>query len=247
MNNDIVLMAALALARTGKLPSQAYLAAIAPIDLPPIALRQQLTSPKYSIVILQLNQAQLTINCINSILRNTPLQELEIVVVDNGSSQENIAALAPYRDCIRLLEVGVNRHYGEGNNLGIEFAKGEFVILMNNDIVVTAGWLETIAVELKEGVGAVGPCLLFADELVQEAGGYMRANGSEERRYRQMQTDVLPVDPVECDYVSAALLLMRRRDFLAVGGFDLYWEPAYYDDVDRSEEHTSELQSRQYL
>lgn len=221
-----------ALARTGKFPSQAYLAAIALIDLTAIALRQRLVSPKYSIVILQLNQAQLTINCINSILRNTPLEELEVVVVDNGSSPENIAALTPYKNCIKLLEVGVNRHYGEGNNLGIEYAKGEFVILMNNDIVVTAGWLETITVELKEGVGAVGPCLLYLDELVQEAGGFMMANGSEERRYRHLHTDVLPTDPFECDYASAALLLMRRRDFIAVGGFDLYWEPAYYEDVD---------------
>lgn len=224
--------AAIALARTGKFPSQAYLMAIAPVGLMPIALQQRAVLPKYSIVILQLNQAQLTINCINSILRNTPLEELEIVVVDNGSRPENIAALAAFKGCIKLLEVGVNRHFGEGNNLGVEYAKGERIILMNNDIVVTAGWLETLATELKEGVGAVGPCLLYPDELVQEAGGYMMADGSEERRYMHLHTDVLPVNPFECDYASAALLLMRRGDFFAIGGFDLYWEPAYYEDVD---------------
>jgi GT2 family glycosyltransferase/glycosyltransferase involved in cell wall biosynthesis len=223
--------AAMAIARTGRHPSAAYLAAIAPLDITRIKASQH-TSPKYSIVILQYNQAQLTINCIRSIIRNTYLDNVEIIVVDNGSNIKELAKLSPYLNIIKLLEVGINRYYGEGNNLGAEVAKGEFIILMNNDIAVTDGWLETISAELTEGIGAVGPCFLYPDDVIQEAGGFIAADGNAEQRFKRQGVEVLPQEPFACDYVSGALLLIRKSDFVAVGGFGLCWEPAYYEDVD---------------
>ncbi len=216
---------------TNKKEVSEYLEAIQPIAYD--KLGDVANQPTVSIIILQYFKSNLTSNCIRSLLHYTELSSTEIIVVDNGSSNEHIDTLVnEFKSSIRIVSIGINRYFGEGNNIGVESSKGEFVVLMNNDIVVTKNWLEKLKLQLTDNVGAVGPCFFYPDGRIQECGAFMRADGES---YQQMKGDnptVLPSIPFECDYISAALLLMRKESFFQVGGFDLCYEPAYYEDVD---------------
>jgi O-antigen biosynthesis protein len=191
-------------------------------------------APLVSIVILQYMKSDLTVNCVRSILKYTDPLKVEIVVVDNGSSSEHVEALVTqFNDIVKIVRVGVNRYFGEGNNIGVEVSRGKLVVIMNNDIVVTKGWLEPLIYQISiEETGAVGPCFLYPDGRLQECGGYISSDGVVEQRGKGASVDTVGLGAFDCDYISAALLLIRRDDYLRIGGFDLCYEPAYYEDVD---------------
>jgi FkbM family methyltransferase len=209
--------------------TKAYEQAIRPISV----VREPTITPKFSIIILQFFKSELTINCVRSVLRYTPLESIEILVVDNGSSPEHISNLQmEFGNQITVLEVGINRYFGEGNNIGADFALGEFIVFMNNDIVVTHNWLDTLSSHLINDADVVGPTFLYPDGRVQECGAYIEPSGTSIQQFKGGSVKDIPQKPFECDYISAATILLKKSTFLKVGGFDLCYEPAYYEDVD---------------
>ena len=114
-----------------------------------------------SIVILTFNQLAYTSECVASIERHTP-QPHEIIFVDNGSTdgtvvwlQDLVAANPGYR----LIANNENKGFAAGCNQGLMAARGDFLLLLNNDVVVTPGWLGGLLECLNESedVGVVGP------------------------------------------------------------------------------------------
>ncbi|MFA5171094.1 MAG: glycosyltransferase [Sulfuriferula sp.] len=197
-------------------------------ELPALAV-----APKVSVVIVQYQHSVVTSRCIRSLFRYTDMYDVEIVVVDNGSSPEHVEALVQeFGSSIRMLQLGVNRYFGEGNNIGVEATRGEFVVLINNDVAVTQGWLSALLPHLHGNIGVVAPTFLYPDGRVQECGATINEQGRSIQKLQFGNQSELPLLPFECDYVSAALIVMRKRDYLAVGGFSPEYEPAYYEDVD---------------
>lgn len=193
-------------------------------------------SHNVSVVILNHERASTTITCVSHLEKSTGNFLKEIVVVDNGSSPAELAVLVPgLEGRARLLELGTNRYFGEGNNLGVEAATSEFILLLNNDAFVhpdcIARLAETWASD--DSIAAVGPMFVYPDGRVQEVGALVLETGETAQVGKgavwppEHYTKVCTVD-----YCSAACLLLRRADFLAVGGFGLEWEPAYFEDVD---------------
>ncbi len=190
-------------------------------------------APEVSILIVNWNAAALTLACVRHAWAVTTGVRYEIIIVDNGSAASDLASLRGLGDGVRLLALGINRFFGEANNIAAEQASGSFLCLLNNDAFPEAGWLE----RLRDGLlahpeaGAAGPLFLFPDGRAQEAGGTIGANGVPERHWRgQAVPEGLVQEPV--DYISAACLLLPRARFHAAGGFDPAYEPAYYEDVD---------------
>lgn len=129
-----------------------------------------------SIVILAHNQLDYTKHCVESVFRHTP-EPFELIVVDNGSTDgtgdylegrkrdaENRFGDRPgegHSACRRLeiLSFGENLGFAEGNNRGIDTARGDYILMLNNDAVVTPGWLGKLiaCAESKPTVGIVGP------------------------------------------------------------------------------------------
>lgn len=114
-----------------------------------------------SIVILTFNQLQYTIECLESIRKQTP-EPYEIIFVDNGSTDESVKWLqrvikenANYK----LIENEKNLGFAKGCNQGITASSGEFILLLNNDVVVTEGWLSGMleCLNSDSGIGIVGP------------------------------------------------------------------------------------------
>ncbi len=192
-------------------------------------------APEVSIIVLNWNGGDMTLLCLQHLWQHTSGHRYEIIVVDNGSAPDEVERLRAQAPLVRVLALGSNRYFGEGNNLGVEAARGRFVCLLNNDAFVSPGWLEPLvaALESEPDVGAAGPRFLYPDGTLQEAGALLNPDGSVIQLGKGAAGDDANfAAPRTVDYISAACLVTRRDDFLRVLGFDLAWDPAYYEDAD---------------
>ena len=135
--------------------------------------------PEVSIIILNLEKAELTKKCLEYISSHTCGRRYEVVVVDNGSSPEDFRKLAELEGNFHLVRLSANRFFGEGNNIGAERSKGKYLVFLNNDAFVTAGWLSPLIdlLERDDSLGGVGPRFLYPDGRLQEAGAFIDENG----------------------------------------------------------------------
>jgi GT2 family glycosyltransferase/glycosyltransferase involved in cell wall biosynthesis len=190
-----------------------------------------------SVVVLNYNQAETTLECLRALARAQSTLIREVIVVDNGSRDEELAILrSRHRTSdFKLVEVGENRFFSEGNNIGVDFAHGDYIVFLNNDAFVEPGWIESLAGTMRSDpmVAAVGPMFLYPDGRVQEVGGVALPTGDVVQIGKGTVWGPDHFDtPCVVDFCSAACLMMRRADFLTVGGLGFEWEPAYYEDVD---------------
>jgi GT2 family glycosyltransferase/glycosyltransferase involved in cell wall biosynthesis len=192
-------------------------------------------APEVSVVIINYNNAALTLECLDSVWSVTQGVRYEIILLDNGSSLDDYELLVQAGGRRKLVRLEVNRFFGEGNNLAVEHSRAKLVCFLNNDITVTEGWLGRLAATLRTNrdAGIVGPKFIYPDGRLQEAGALILPNGYS----RQIGKGQDPSDPMFnterlAHYISAACALMPKDLFLAVGGFDLMWEPACYEDAD---------------
>jgi len=219
-------------------PFRRLLADLAGLETPaawPAAAWYDGQQPEVSILIINYNNAALTVLCLQALWAFTTGHSYEVVVLDNGSRDEDVAVLTAFPGRYRLVRTPVNRFFGEGNNLALEAARGRFVVFLNNDALVTPGWLEPLLAvfERDPGAVAVGPQLLYLSGRLQEAGAMLDPEGEPVRLGWGGRAD----DPAfgrtrVVDYCSAAALVCRRPALEAVAGFDWCWEPLYFEDVD---------------
>jgi GT2 family glycosyltransferase len=133
-----------------------------------------------SVVVLNYNRPETTIECIEALRRAPSPLILETIIVDNGSDTEAVAMLEKLVDHqTRLVAIGANRYFGEGNNIGAEQSRGNYLVFLNNDAFVTPGWIEELTVVMAEdrSVAAVGPKFVYPDGRVQEVGGLILPTG----------------------------------------------------------------------
>ncbi len=128
--------------------------------------------PLVSILTVNYNQAAVTADLLRS-LRRVRYPRIEIVVVDNGSKEDCDWLAEQYRE-IRFVKTGENLGFAGGNNFGLPYCSGAYVLFLNNDIEVEPDFLEPLleAFELFPEVGMASPRIHFYDEpgLIQYAG-----------------------------------------------------------------------------
>lgn len=206
-----------------------------PCDNPNTRTWYDADNPEVSIIVLNFNKARMTLECLAALWRHTTGYRYEIVLVDNGSSAGDLRVLRQASVNVRLVSLEENRYFGEGNNIGVEASKGEFVALLNNDVLVQDRWLEILMARLLDSdkAGGVGPRFIYPDGRLQEAGAFIGADGRAQQRGKlgDPWSDEFS-QPCKVDYVSAATFLLRRKVFESVLGFDLAFDPAYYEDAD---------------
>jgi GT2 family glycosyltransferase/glycosyltransferase involved in cell wall biosynthesis len=191
-------------------------------------------TPRVSIVIPVYNKVAYTIACLRSLAEHAATIPFEVIVVDDGSSDATAQRLAGI-DGIRAMRNAQNLGFIGSCNAGAALAQGEYVLFLNNDTVVTAGWLEALVrcIEQAPQAGLVGAKLVYPDGRLQEAGGIVFDDGSGWNYGRFDDPD----DPRysfrrEVDYCSGAAILLRRALFAKLGSFDTRYTPAYYEDTD---------------
>lgn len=191
-------------------------------------------NPEVSIIILNWNKNDITIQCLHELWKYTAGISYEILLLDNGSCAYNLSAILNLPNRFRLIRLKQNRLFGEGNNIASEEAKGDIVLFLNNDVMVTKGWLEPLVTALDDPfVGACGPMFIYPDGRVQECGSFIDSNGSSKQRGKNLPRPLVSVTgDRNVHYISAACLLVRKEIFYDLNGFSLDFEPAYYEDVD---------------
>ncbi|MDR2013615.1 MAG: glycosyltransferase [Rhodanobacter sp.] len=200
----------------------------APLDIPGS------DTPRVSIVIPVYNKIAYTNACLHSIAEQAGATPFEVIVVDDGSSDATAQRLADISG-IRTLRNARNLGFIGSCNAGAAVARGEYLLFLNNDTVVTTGWLEALVhcIEEAPNAGLVGAKLVYPDGRLQEAGGIVFNDGSGWNLGRFGDPD----DPSyafrrEADYCSGAAILLRRDLFARLDGFDTRYTPAYYEDTD---------------
>lgn len=117
--------------------------------------------PKVSIIILSYNNPELIENVISSILKRSFYLNIEIIIVDNCSDQKTIDVLKTYENNSNIKIIYNKENYGfsKGNNIGLEAATGDYLILLNNDTIITPGWISRLLFHVKKNanIGIVGP------------------------------------------------------------------------------------------
>ncbi|QOY62341.1 glycosyltransferase [Lysobacter sp. H21R4] len=190
--------------------------------------------PLASIVVPVFNQIEHTLGCLRALAAHPPRAEIEIIVVDDGSSDGTAAAL-PAIEGLRYQARAGNGGFIAACNDGAALARGEFVVFLNNDTVPQPGWLDSLldTFEQYPDTGLAGAQLVYPDGRLQEAGGIVFADGSG-WNYGRFGAPDAPAHAFvrEVDYCSGAALAIRRSLFTQLDGFDARYSPAYYEDTD---------------
>jgi|GEM_PF-3615331 len=190
--------------------------------------------PEISIIIPVYDQPQLTLECLISIVEQTHAIRYEIVIVDDGSSADTVEILQSIAN-ISLVHHPERLGFTLTCNHGANAARGKYLLFLNNDTQVTNGWLKALLdiFTLYDGVGAVGPKVLFSDGRLQQAGCVINSNGTTNFIGENDDPELPRYNFAhEVDYCSAVSLLMKADIFHDMGGFDEVYSPAYYEDVD---------------
>jgi GT2 family glycosyltransferase len=192
------------------------------------------TEPRVSIIIAVYNRVGHTYRCLKSILEKTSDIPFEIIVVDDGSTDETKRLSEKVRN-IQLIRSEFNLGFVRECNRGAEKARGEYLLFLNNDTEVSEGWLKAMVglMENDRTVGVVGAKLVFPEGFLQEAGSIVWSDGMTSGYGRGED----PESPSFCyqkevDYCSGACLLIRKRLFFDLGRFDEIYAPAYFEDAD---------------
>ncbi len=234
---------------TEHLHQRGIVASVSPAPLAPIWIRTRFSvptpTPKVSIIIPTRDRASLLETCINGILYRTDYKNIEILISDNGSTEEEtkhlFAKLARFEN-INIISLPGPFNYSWLNNRAAAQAKGEVLLLLNNDIdVISPDWLtELVSLAIRPDVGAVGPKLLYSDKTIQHAGLVLGIEwpGGVAGHYalRAYRDDPGPFGSLALlrtvSAVTGACLAVRRDLYQTVGGLDEKNLTVAFNDVD---------------
>lgn len=197
-----------------------------------------------SIIIINYNTSDLTFDCVKSIYLQTPKNiNFEVIVVDNASKYEDYESLKTNIEglnlpTITLFRSKINGGFSSGNMLGVQFAKGEHLAFVNNDVVLIEDSFSYPIqyLNINKNVGLVGIQPIYENKVKQVAFShfdtfsnrflgtwlYEKFNPKVTKRHGNFDK------PTTVDYVVGSYMLFRAVDFYKIGGFDtnlfLYFE-----------------------
>ena len=194
-------------------------------------------NPAVSIIIVTYTQTALELLCFLSILRWLDSKfPYEVIISNNGSSEENCNLLGRLINA-NIIHHNENKGFVGGVNCGVEQARGEYVLLLNDDAMLTYNCVQTMAKRLSSWkttkIGVVGAQIRLLNNTIQDAGGILRSNGEAEEYSKGRNPDIGDVNFVrETNYVSGACLMTPRELFLELGMFDESFSPGYCEESD---------------
>ncbi|OYV54903.1 MAG: hypothetical protein B7Z76_12590 [Acidiphilium sp. 20-67-58] len=193
------------------------------------------TAPEVSVIIPAHNHFDHTYRCLESIRDHFPRRSCEIVIVDDGSTDETLFCTLVLAGPVRVVRTPAQLGFVGASNAGAREARGRYLLFLNNDTLVREGWLDALVDTFEQvpGVGIAGSRLLAEDGTLQEVGGIVWRLGDGWNWGRGAD----PAEPRflhlrDADWVSGAALMIERVLFQTLGGFDTHYAPAYYEDVD---------------
>ena len=192
--------------------------------------------PDVTLLIPVFNHLVTTLECLASIAAHADPRgpSFEVLIANDASTDDTARLLATIAN-VRLVDQPRNLGFLRNCNTAAQQARGRYLLLLNNDVQVSKGWLRALVdcIEADPSIGAVGPKIVYPSGWLQEAGISLRRDGSSE----MVGLNDLPDLPRyaytrDVDYCSGASLLVRLEDFRRLGGFDERYAPAYCEDSD---------------
>ncbi|WP_122266990.1 glycosyltransferase [Pseudomonas syringae] len=199
------------------------------------------TLPRVSLIVPTRDQLGLLRTCIEGLLTATDYPDLEIIVVDNQSTDPQTLVYLEQLSGrgVKVLPYPHPFNYSAINNYAVTHATGELIGLVNNDIeIIAAGWLtEMVSQLLRPNVGAVGAKLLWPNRMVQHGGVVVGVNGLAAHtgnHLEQRDPGYLGMNQItrRQSAVTAACLLLRKSVFDTLQGLDEQAFPVAFNDVD---------------
>lgn len=190
--------------------------------------------PLVSIVIPAYNQFTYTYYCIKSIAENSGDVAYEVILADDCSNDLTTQIADVVKNLI-IARTEQNLLFLRNCNQAAKYAKGKYILFLNNDTQVQKDWLRPLTdlCESDSTIGMTGSKLVYADGTLQEAGGIIWKDGSGWNYGRNddaMKPEYNYVRDV--DYISGAAIMIRRSLWESLGGFDERFVPAYCEDSD---------------
>ena len=200
-------------------------------DLPPLPPHNGLWA---SVVLINYNGRDYIEKCIGSLLQSD-YPYYDVILVDNGSTDDSMDLIASFRDRLTIIRNPRNDLSSKGLNHGIKLARGEVIVLLDLDTELRTDWLRKLVEPLAEDptTGITGSKLYYADGItIQHAGGTWDHNVMC-RHYGLGEKDNGQWDQArDVDYVTGATIAIRREFFDQVGGQLDEMFPFYYEDTD---------------
>ena len=195
-----------------------------------------------SIIIPNYNGGDLLYNCINSIYKNISIKDFEIIVVDNGSTDNSINRVKSNFQNVEIISSNSNLGYSGGCNLGATHASGKYLLFLNNDTEHSNEWIEKLVhfLDSNSKIAAVQPKILniHNKKLFDYAGG---AGGFidkfcfpfvQGRIFHTLEEDHNQYNnPSRIFWASGAAFMIRSNIFKTLEGFDKVYF-AYMEEID---------------
>ena len=191
-------------------------------------------NPKVSIIIPVYNQVHYTYACLVSILENTGEFDYEIIIADDVSTDAT-KEIDKFVSGLVIARNESNQGFLKNCNNAAKKARGEYIFFLNNDTTVQKDWLPPLIrlLESDKSIGMVGSKLIYPDGRLQEAGGIIWSDGSGWNYGRCDDPNKPEYNYVrDVDYISGAAIMLSRKLWEDIGGFDERYAPAYCEDSD---------------
>jgi GT2 family glycosyltransferase len=184
-----------------------------------------------SFIVVNRNTADLLVRCLDYIFQSSLELHPEVVVVDNGSSDDSVSRVKQRYPKVIVIEAGRNLGFAAANNLAVQQGKGDFVLLVNTDALLQKGCAQSLLkiMETDPRVGMVGPQLLNQDGSLQTS--YEAAPTlATEMLNRSLLKRLFPArfpgkgrklsEPEQVETLIGAVMMIRRQALEQLGGFD---------------------------
>ena len=199
-------------------------------------------SPKIAIVILNWNGAKLLRQFLPSVIEFSKGDFSEVIVADNGSTDESVLILKERFPEVKILDLKQNFGFARGYNEALKQIQADYFVILNSDVEVTPGWLESpiSLMEANSSVAAVQPKILSFHqkthfEYAGAAGGFIDQFGypfCRGRIFNEVEADHGQYDDLtDIFWATGACMFVRATSFKESGGFDAdFW--AHMEEID---------------
>jgi N-acetylglucosaminyl-diphospho-decaprenol L-rhamnosyltransferase len=199
-----------------------------------------MTTPSASVIVLSYNTRELTVQCLAAFAPELIESGWQIIVVDNASDDGSIEAVQKNFPLIEIVRSERNLGFAGGNNLGLRHANGEFVFLINSDVIASTGTLQEMlkVMQAESSIGAMSAGLLTTTGEPQDFafGGdpnliYLLQRGARAIFAHKPMHDWSINQAIGVDWVSGACLCVRQAAIQRAGLLDECFQ-LYFEDND---------------